>query len=265
MRGQRLVSLATVVVLVALLVVLTLVLTHTAVLAHADSSLDARLKTLSYRRILGRPALGQRLGGTIGEIGDGPTVVSVPTVAALATALATRRWRPIWASAGTLSVLVLAVEGGKHLIGRASPGPRGTDARLFHVGGAAFPSGHASGTLAVFGLVAVLLCGPAGIAPSRRGHRVLTALALAISAAVGLCTVVLGWHWPTDVVGGWLLGGAVLVLGNLLLGRWPAAAPGPARPRPRGQAVAAENGGAREPAPGTASAAASRSATGATS
>jgi len=197
------------------------VLLATTVLARVDSSGSARLEAVGPRQIvLGHASTaGFAIALHIAEIGDGKTVVAVSVVAAVAAAVRTRRWRPVIASAATLGLLIACVETLKALLGRSSPGPGGGPSTDFGVGGAAFPSGHSAGTLVVFGLVAALACGPGGVHPSRVGHRVLTGLAGAISAAVGTCTIVLGWHWPSDVVGGWLLGIAVLVLGNALVGR----------------------------------------------
>jgi undecaprenyl-diphosphatase len=69
---------------------------------------------------------------------------------------------------------------------------------------AAFPSGHASVSLAV-GLVVAAVAG-GGL---RRGG-----IALALGALVGLSRIALGVHWVSDVVAGWALGGgcACLVL-----------------------------------------------------
>lgn len=204
--------------LVVLLIVLMTMLLATRLLDHLDLSLDHRLLAGLPDYLLPQPySAGYERALSVAEIGDGQIIGTVALIAAAAAALATGTWRPVWGSALVLVVLVLLVEGGKHLIGRASPGESATDPHRFGVGGASFPSGHASGTLLVFGLVATLLCGPAGVRPSRAAHVGLTVVACAISGAVGCCTVVLAWHWPSDVVGGWLLGGAVLVLGNLVL------------------------------------------------
>jgi undecaprenyl-diphosphatase len=72
---------------------------------------------------------------------------------------------------------------------------------------AAFPSGHAmSGitTWAVLGVI--LLVAPVG----GRLPRVVGVLALAVGLLMGPSRLVLGVHWPTDLLGGWLLGGAVV-------------------------------------------------------
>lgn len=57
-----------------------------------------------------------------------------------------------------------------------------------------FPSGHAARTLAL--AFAVLI----GVGP------VPGLILLAWSGAVGLSRIVLGVHWPSDIVAGWLLG-----------------------------------------------------------
>lgn len=72
-------------------------------------------------------------------------------------------------------------------------------------GNLSFPSGHATNAMAILLLAALLL-------PSR--HRTLwIILALAGGVAVGLSRNLLGVHWPSDVVAGWLWGAGFALTG----------------------------------------------------
>jgi membrane-associated phospholipid phosphatase len=69
-------------------------------------------------------------------------------------------------------------------------------------GGNIFPSGHTSNTVVLYGVIAMLAV----------SYRALTAaVAVFIALTVGLSTVYLDTHWLTDVVGGWMAGGLVLL------------------------------------------------------
>ena len=107
----------------------------------------------------------------------------------------------------------------KQLVGRGRPVVQHA---IEHVPGYSFPSGHATNTtvaaIAVLALLWPVL--------RHRGRVVAVALAVAVALLVGLDRVMLGAHYPSDVIGGFLLGGAV-GRGALLgyLGRGPAAPP----------------------------------------
>ena len=80
--------------------------------------------------------------------------------------------------------------------------------RLLAVGSAAFPSGHALAAATFYPALAWLLSeGRPG------GRRVLMGLAVLIALYVGVGRLYLGVHWPTDVLGGWLLGATQTALG----------------------------------------------------
>ena len=68
--------------------------------------------------------------------------------------------------------------------------------------GTSFPSGHA--LCVVVGVFAILIIVWPGT--SRRQHRFLAVIGLALIALVGLARVVLNVHNPSDVVAGWVLG-----------------------------------------------------------
>jgi undecaprenyl-diphosphatase len=68
----------------------------------------------------------------------------------------------------------------------------------------AFPSGHTTNATAVLSTAAVMLVHFGLIAAP-----VAIAIVVVVCAAVGASRVALGWHWSSDVVGGWLTGIAV--------------------------------------------------------
>ncbi len=142
--------------------------------------------------------------------------------------------RALWAVVTVLIGWGLG-NGVKLLVARARPV---VEHAVDHAPGYSFPSGHATNTT-VAAVVLLVLLWP------RLRHRGRTAgvvLAAAAALLIGVDRVMLGAHFPSDVLGGYLLGGA-LVAGSALgyLGRGPAAptpdeagsvSPSPA-PRPR--------------------------------
>ena len=69
-----------------------------------------------------------------------------------------------------------------------------------------FPSGHVTAT-AAFAVIVIYLAGRSRL--PARARRLLTAVAVALIAGVGLARIVLRAHWPSDVLGGLALGVAV--------------------------------------------------------
>lgn len=77
--------------------------------------------------------------------------------------------------------------------------------RTQHVGLASFPSGHAMTSIVVYGTLAFLI---ARLAPTPRLKRLTWALAVIVIVLVGLSRLYLGVHYPSDVLAGFVIGGA---------------------------------------------------------
>jgi undecaprenyl-diphosphatase len=84
-----------------------------------------------------------------------------------------------------------------------------------HVAGASFPSGHSLTAAAAMGLVVVLAC-PRLRERGRTVAAVLVAIgAVLVAMLVGFSRLILGVHYVTDVLAGWLFG--VLVVAVVLV------------------------------------------------
>lgn len=132
------------------------------------------------------------LARAITDLGGAGALLLATLVGAVAL-LARRRGRDA-------ALLVAVVVGGRALvelqklaIGRARPAHDQLD--LVHSFG--FPSGHSANAM-ITALALALLLGPG---------RGAIAAALAFAFVIGCTRLVLGVHWPTDVLGGWAFGG----------------------------------------------------------
>jgi undecaprenyl-diphosphatase len=133
----------------------------------------------------------------------GSTAVLYPAVVVFAAVLWWRRrqWRPSALLAAALLGAVGLYDIVKPLVGRARPPER------FWIGtysGWSFPSGHATQTIAFYGMLAFLL---SRWSRSPRGRAALWGGALVVTLVVGGSRIYLGAHWMTDVLGGYALGG----------------------------------------------------------
>lgn len=97
------------------------------------------------------------------------------------------------------AVSVTVVYGLKTLFGRLRPA-LGDGAGVC----CAFPSGHATESAMVFMLLAVLI-----FEESERWRPWAEGVAIGLALVVGTTRLILGVHWPTDVVAGWGLGWAL--------------------------------------------------------
>ncbi|MDD4367113.1 MAG: phosphatase PAP2 family protein [Eubacteriales bacterium] len=84
---------------------------------------------------------------------------------------------------------------------------------LIEQSGFAYPSGHAMTGMAVYLLLFVLT--REYITDSRKKN-LLSVIFVFVAFAVGISRVYLGVHFPTDVIGGWVLGAATVIVSLMI-------------------------------------------------
>ncbi|HVM36876.1 MAG TPA: phosphatase PAP2 family protein [Sphingomicrobium sp.] len=132
------------------------------------------------------------------------SVLLAATSFGLAWLLYRRQWRPALLLAGWTLLGRLLVELQKVTFARLRPED---DMPMVVVNGFSFPSGHAANSTIVYLMLALLVTEPG---PARR--RALIAAAI-VAALVGISRVLLGVHWPSDVIAGWAFGLAWVLIG----------------------------------------------------
>ena len=153
------------------------------------------------------------------RLSEWPGALIVGIVAAAGLWLVSHRSEAVWLLGAFLSQLDAAV---KLAVDRPRPSPELVNVRDVATG-SSFPSGHAMTTLLLYGF---LFYAAGEALPDRRLRYPVQALCVVIAVLTGLQRVEAGVHWPSDVLGGALLGGlilAVLIWGHRRFrARWPA-------------------------------------------
>lgn len=141
-----------------------------------------------------------------------------------------RRWEAGVVAVATAGAAIL-VETLKNIYDRPRP-PQAT--RLVVETNYSLPSGHALGSTVVLGIVAAVAV---LVLRGTAARTTAVVLAAVLVVAVGLSRLYLGVHWLTDVLDGWLVGGAWLALCvTVLFHTRPVPLPGPDPERPAGDA-----------------------------
>ena len=164
---------------------------------HLDDLLEARVEPhrLRLRRVAGAVTL-------TGEKFVHPVIAAVTAATLLLTrpGPALRFWLPL-AGASLGGILV------HHLVKFIYHRPRPEVALLRDKTEAAFPSGHTTNATAVVATSAYILVREGMVSVPAAVSSVIV-----LCVATGLSRVVLGWHWGTDVLGGWMAGIGVAAL-----------------------------------------------------
>jgi membrane-associated phospholipid phosphatase len=131
------------------------------------------------------------------------TALGEPTVL-IAAGAAAALW--LWyAGRGRLGVVLLLIaligrglsEVQKYEVARVRPA---LEPHLVVVKTQSFPSGHASSSMIFYLTLAIALTA------GTHWHRPAAVAAIVLSLLIGTSRVMLGVHWPSDVVGGWAFG-----------------------------------------------------------
>lgn len=180
-----------------------------------------------------RPDLLVHASRIVTELGNAAVVAIIAIGAGL---LLWRRGLPIVVAAAPVIAFGIAAvlgEVAKRLVDRGRPP---VSLRLIVEGEPSFPSGHATNAASMYLTLGLVLAVFVFRRPLLR--IVIAGSAALVAGAVGVSRLVLGVHWPSDVLAGWALGAvvalSVTIATTLLVGVYPRS---PAPPSSRLQRV----------------------------
>lgn len=119
----------------------------------------------------------------------------------------THRLRPFWVFIFGGLALNFVVGVLKLWLARGQPGSMNPD---FFVGGMAYPSGHSANVIFMYGIIPYLLGRYTRVRP--RTLRLLAGIVVGLELTMVVVSLTEKWHWFGDLIGGVLVGGAILVL-----------------------------------------------------
>ncbi|MBC2900179.1 phosphatase PAP2 family protein [Streptomyces cupreus] len=190
-----------------------LLLALVAVRWHPLMTLDGDIAETTHRWAVDESGLTQAFRILTDWVWDPWTMRILCAVAVLWLLLRhAARWAALWLAVTTALSSALQ-QGMKAAMDRSRPvWPDPVDSAHY----AAFPSGHAMTATVVCGLLLYLLHRHGA---GRAVWRTAVAVAVVSVVGVGLTRVWLGVHWASDVVGGWLMGAALVAAAVIVYGR----------------------------------------------
>ncbi|MGH3412308.1 MAG: phosphatase PAP2 family protein [Marmoricola sp.] len=187
--------------LAVLLALALLVVLDRSTVQHLDTGFGAPWERFTFRHdvVVGDPALWVgRIAGTIG--------MAVATVVVAGLLWLRRHRRAALWTVGVMVTVGVANDILKLLVARPRPvWPHPVETLTTY----SFPSGHSSGIAAGAGVAIVLTL---MLVRRRAVRRLVVAVAAVVALLVGLDRVLLGVHDPSDVLAGWALGAAVVLV-----------------------------------------------------
>ncbi len=133
-------------------------------------------------------------------------IVASLSIVILALMILARKVRAAWFFVLALLASQLSSSLLKHLLERNRPDPVNA---LIEQGGYSFPSGHALGAFVFYGIIGYFLY----FFAARQYQKIAAVLSsLAIILLIGISRLYLGVHWLSDVIAGWLMGAAILLV-----------------------------------------------------
>jgi membrane-associated phospholipid phosphatase len=174
-------------------VIVLAVATRTSPLQALDDAIERAAERLRQRAAVLRAA-------SIGTLPGEPYMH--PTIGAACAAILIAATRgPLLAVLASFTAASIGAILAHHAVKLVYRRPRPAGALARGKTEPAFPSGHTTDATAVLVTGSYLLVHQGLATPG-----VVTAVALLLALSTGVSRVLLGWHWTTDVIGGWIAG-----------------------------------------------------------